>query len=151
MKINRVFTGAVLPLLLAAIYACSRSVFEKIPEGQIDPVRKQTAERVARRLFSSWKMGIYNSLGEEFSAEMRRAFTPRVQRQTYQDLKMRFGELEDLTFAEAVRPRNTPDMVIYRFRAKFSGTDEQPEIRVVMDRDGKISGFWCKPWHRRLQ
>jgi len=140
----------VLALTVAIGAGCSRSPFQTIPPDQVDQSRKEAAERIARRLFSSWKMGIFNALGDEFSPEMQRAFTPRAQRQAYQSLKMLYGDLENLRFVEAVHSRNLPDVVIYRFRGKFTGTRQEPEVRVVMDGEGKVSGFWCKPWRRRI-
>jgi len=141
-------TLVVFCLVIAV--GCSKSPFQRIPDNELDPAQKAKAERIARRLFSSWKMGIYDAPGEDFSVEMRRVFTPRAQRQAYQSIRTLFGDLESLRFVEALRPRSGTNLVIYRFRGKFSASSYHPEVRVVFDGEGKVSGFWCKPWRRRL-
>jgi len=135
--------------LLVAAVGCSRSPFQSIPQDELDPAEMAKAERIARRLFSSWKMGIYDAPGEDFSVEMRRKFTARAQREAHQSIRALFGDLESLRFVEALRPRGSTSLVIYRFRGKFSASPDEPEVRVVFDGEGKVSGFWCKPWQRR--
>jgi hypothetical protein len=36
--------------------------------------------------------------------------------------------------------------VLYRFKGTFSKGGSPAEVRVVYDTDGKLSGFWIKPW-----
>jgi hypothetical protein len=40
--------------------------------------------------------------------------------------------------------------MIYRFRGAFDATDEKPEIRIVLDRNNKLAGFWIRPWEDDL-
>jgi hypothetical protein len=43
------------------------------------------------------------------------------------------------------------ESTVYRFKGTYSRTSEQPEIRVVFDSQGKISGLWLKPWRDEIQ
>ena len=40
-----------------------------------------------------------------------------------------------------------PELVVYRFKGVFSkDSSRKIEVRVNMDKDGKVAGFWVKPW-----
>jgi hypothetical protein len=57
-----------------------------------------------------------------------------------------------MTFVEALTARFfIPRGTVYRFRGTYSRTTAQPEIRVVYDPAGKVSGLWIKPWKDEIQ
>lgn len=111
---------------------------------------KSIAERIARDLIVSWSSGRFEPLGNQANAVMKSLLTPKRQKETYQAIKGLFGSYESLTFIEAWGPVKGLPSVVYRFKARFSNSGERPEIRVVIDRDGKLSGFWIKPWHIKV-
>jgi hypothetical protein len=45
-----------------------------------------------------------------------------------------------------MKPTDGTLFEIYRFRGKFNPGAEV-EVRTVLDADGKLAGFFVKPWH----
>ncbi len=144
-----VISAALLSLCLCI--GCGRSDFSPVAEEQIDPAQKTAAERIAYRTLSGWRDGTFEPLSEDFTQEMKQALPSRQQRAAYESISGAFGDFKGLKYAETVASPKTPGLIIYRFRGTFSGGKAQPEIRVVMDSHNKVSGFWCKPWHRVLR
>ena len=148
-------TVHILPVTALVILvfgaSCTRSPVIVIPPDKIDQHQLANAERIGRRLMMAWRDGVYESLNEEFSPDMQTALSPRAQRAAANQIRAMFGDFEDMKFVEAVRLRNSPGMTIYRFRGKFSATGSNPEIRVVLDAHGRVTGFWCLKWRRRIK
>ncbi len=111
---------------------------------------KSIAERIARDLMASWSSEGFEPLGNKANAVMQSLLTPERQKETYQAISALFGTYESLTFVEAWGPVKGLPSVVYRFKARFSNSDERPEIRIVIDQGGKLSGFWIKPWHIKV-
>lgn len=148
---------AFAPVLVAGLAAgviltgCSKSPFKPIPAAEVNQTHKSTAERAAVAVFGAWRDGKFDPLSDDFTQQMKDALPPAAQKGAYQNIKAMFGEFQSLEFVEAVVSPNLAEMVVYRFRAQFSGTSQRPEIRVVLDEQGKVSGFWCKPWRRTVR
>ncbi len=148
----QIFVRVISTALLIGLFsACARSDFSPIPAEQVDQAQKTTAERIAFRTLSAWKDGLFNPLSDDFTQQMQRALPSREQRSAYESISNAFGDFEALEYVETVASPKLPGMIIYRFRGTFSADHTQPEIRVVMDSHNKVSGFWCKPWHRVLR
>ena len=39
-----------------------------------------------------------------------------------------------------------PHLLIHRFKGRYGTASSVPEVRVVLDRDGRLAGLWIKPW-----
>lgn len=107
---------------------------------------KSIAERIVKDLMSSWSIGHFKPLGDKATAVMQSLLTPKRQKETYQAVSALFGAYQSMTFIEAWEPKKRLTSAIYRFKACFSNSYERPEIRVVIDDSGRLSGFWIKPW-----
>jgi hypothetical protein len=123
--------------------------FVKIAPDQVDEAGRKAAEDFARSYEESRKAGVFEPLGDEATAEMRAALTPEKQQQGQQSITANIGEFQSLEYVEAWRRVAGTQSTIYRLRGKF--TKGEPEIRVVHDTAGKVSGFWVRPWRDSLE
>lgn len=130
----------------------SQLVFTKLTESQIKPEYINKAESVMTNLYKSWKEGIFEPASDDFTTEMQQGLSPQLQRRSYEQSLAMFGDFEGMNFVEALTARFlVPPGTIYRFKGKFSKATQQPEIRLVFDGQGKISGMWLKYWQDELQ
>ncbi len=113
----------------------------KISPDQIDAAERAQAEEVASVTLTAWMDGQFQPLGDEFSEPMRTKLRPDAQERSATTLKGIFGEYRSIEFAEAW---TLNEVTIYRFKGTF--TKGQPEVRVNMDKQGKVGGFWCRYW-----
>ena len=121
--------------------------FSRVPPDQVDPQRREAAESFARSYEQTRAQGSFAPLGDEATEEVRTSLTVKKQEAAQQQITAAFGEFESLEYVEAWRANASPESTIYRFRATF--TKGKPEIRVVHDEQGKVSGYWIKPWRDR--
>ncbi len=146
-----VLSGVIMALFIAGTATWAASLFSPVPANQVNKAERDKAQQIANSLWSNWRSGKFEPLSDAFTSQMRQAMTPEVQRAAYQQAKQMFGDYKSLSFAEAVTSPILPGGTVYRFRASFSGSSERPEIRVVIDKQGKVGGFWIKPWAAELQ
>jgi hypothetical protein len=149
----RSLVGALVTAIILSMGqgVSAESVFKPISPAKIDQTAKKNAERVAIDLLTKWRENKFEPLSDAFSPRMKRALTPDAQEDACAGLKALFGTFRSLSFAEAVASKNLPDLVVYRFRGDFSGAKKKPEIRVVIDNKGKVSGFWIKHWRKEIR
>jgi len=134
----------IAALTLALCAACNGAL-EKLPEADVDAAQKATAQRLATKVYEGCKSGQHEALGEEAIPEMREALTPEKQKATCQSVATMFGDYVSMDYAETWKSKVT-SLRVYRFKGHFSKGNATPEIRVVLDGAGKLSGFWLKPW-----
>ena len=110
------------------------------------------AKGVAHKTFNAWKAGRFVSLGDSFAANMQAELPPRKQRNVDQLLRERFGEYVSMEYAET-HPYSTggKNYKIHRFRGVFTGTTDRPEVRIVLDSQGRVAGLFVRPWLKKLQ
>jgi hypothetical protein len=152
--------GAYAAALVLAVFcvtnvfadSASSLLFSRLPESDIEPAYVEKAQIVVGSLYEKWQNGDFEPVGDEFTSEMKKGLSPELQRQSFEQIKSMFGDFRGMTFVEALAARFLlPRGTVYRFKGSYSGTSEQPEIRVVFDSDGKISGLWIKPWKDEIQ
>jgi hypothetical protein len=129
----------------------AKSPFQQVPESKVNKEHRSIAKKAAIDTMANWRDGKYEPLSDDYTEAMKEASTPARQKAAYQNIKALFGDLKDLKYVEAVASKNLPSLVVYRFKGTFTGTKDKPEIRVVIDSDGKIAGFFIKPWKDELQ
>ena len=134
----------IAALALALCVGCNGAL-ERLPEGDVDAAQKATAQRLATKIYEGCKTGQHEALGEEAIPEMRGALTPEKQKATCQSVATMFGDYVSMDYAETWKSKVT-SLRVYRFKGHFSKGNATPEIRVVLDGSGKLSGFWLKPW-----
>jgi hypothetical protein len=149
---------AVLWILVSSLVALERDVeassflFKKIPDPDINSAQVEQARGIVDSLYAAWQAGKFEPVSDEFTSEMQKGLTPQLQEQSFKQIKNMFGDYRGLDFVEALTARFLfPRGTVYRFKGSYSQTSSQPEIRVVIDSAGKVSGLWIKPWNDELQ
>jgi hypothetical protein len=134
-------------LWLFALSACTPDL-EPVPPSAVDLAQRARAAEFAESVLSAWGRGEYPDVGAWLTPEMQRGFTPAKQKE-YADWSLsHLGKFMALAFVEVQRSRPA-EHVVYRFKGRF--TAKTWEVRVVFDLDGRISGFWTKPWRDELE
>ncbi|MDD2708334.1 MAG: hypothetical protein PHV34_10015 [Verrucomicrobiae bacterium] len=145
----------VLVFLLCGVIlaGCSKlkPAFRKLAAAEVDANQKAVAEQVATKLLEGWRAGKFEALGEEATLSMRKTFTAELQKSSYQEITGLFGEFKSMQYVESWAPNDGTLSVIHRFKASFAKSPATPEIRVVLDGNGKLSGLWLKPWEDKLR
>ncbi len=142
--------AGLISLTALVVTGCG-SRFRKLPESEVDTEMKLVAERIATNILVSQRDGRFEPLGDEATLAMRSALTPEKQKEAYETIKGMFGDFQSMKYVETWVPTDGSLLVIYRFKGRFSESKARPEIRVVMDGEGKLAGFWIKPWRARVQ
>jgi hypothetical protein len=134
------------------IATASSFLFSKVPQSGANPEYVEKARQIVESLYTKWQNGTFEPVGDEFTTEMQKGLSPELQKQSFEQIRAMFGDYQGMTFVEALTARFLiPRGTVYRFKGKYSRTSENPEIRVVFDSDGKISGLWLKPWNDEMQ
>ncbi len=139
-----------MSLIVLVVTGCG-SQFRRLSESEVDAEMKSTAQRIATNILESMRDGRFEPLGDEATAAMRSGLMPEKQKEAYESIKGMFGDFQSMEYAETCVPTDGSLLVIYRFKGHFSKSKATPEIRVVMDGEGKLSGFWIKPWKAKVQ
>ena len=107
------------------------------------------AAQLTTQILQAHEQGRFEALGPEATEGFRKAFTAEAQRHSYQQIRQLFGTFESLDFVETRSIEDQPHLLIYRFRGRYSTAS--PEVRVVLDQDGKLTGLWIKPYQDQMQ
>ena len=126
------------------------SVYKALPASKVDTAKKEVAQKAATALLTAWNKGKFEPLPDTFTAQMIKDLTPEAQKAGFEKVKAVFGDFQSLTFVEAGTSPKAPGDVIYRFKGTFSKAKEQPEIRVIINDKGKISGCFILKWNAGL-
>ncbi len=111
--------------------------------------QRQLAAQLATQILQAHEQGRFEALGpEEATESARKAFTAEFQRYLHQKSRQLFGTFEGLDFVETRSLESQPHLLIHRFRGRYSTAS--PEVRVVLDQDGKLAGLWIKPWQKQM-
>lgn len=114
--------------------------------------QRQLAAQLAIRILEGHEQGRFEALGPEEATEgFRTGFTPESQRQNHQTIRQLFGAFEGLDYVETRFMDSQPHLLIHRFKGRYGAAPNVPEVRVVLDRDGKLAGLWIKPWQEQMQ
>ena len=149
MKKTMVTAALALAFTLGAIDQVS---YQELDEGQIVQTELRQAISLAEKLLLGQKSGeIYILSEEEAIPEVAKGLTEGVQVSSYENISSMFGDYESMQFAEALTMKTDQSYTLYRFKGTFSETSEKPEIRVVLNKEGKLAGFWIRPWQDDLE
>ncbi len=132
-----------------ALGACNSTSFEKIPAQQVSESQKKAAEEWATKTLTAWDKGEYPQVGQEAIREFRAGHNDEKRaRAIHKFVKGKVGKFQSLSFQEALRSQ-PPQTVVYRFKGDYERGE--PEVRVVFDLEGKLAGFFIKPWHDKMK
>ena len=134
-------------VLFLASAGFSQHTFIKVEPDQIPENNIKTAQDLAGKLLNGQKTGnIYMLTDQEATPEMVKGLTEAMQVASYESIKQLYGDFISLEFVETWTLQISEQYFVYRFKGNFSETKDTPEVRVVMNESGKISGFWLRPW-----
>ena len=140
-------TGIYLSFIFLLIYQLGFTQFTAIKEKKIDQRSLDKAIELAEKLMNGMKTANYYMLTEdEATAAMIKGLSDEIQKSVYERIKSENGDYDSMKFIEALQPDNNKDLTIYRFQGIFKDNESGPEIRVVMNKELKLSGFWLLPW-----
>ncbi len=146
------FSNIALCLILIISAQLTYGQFTPIKSNKIDEKSKDAATQLAEKLLNGMKEGsIYLLSNDEATEAMAKGLTAETQESVYARITEENGDFVSLNFIEALKPENDKSLTIYRFRGEFEKIKDGPEIRVVMDKDLKLAGFWILPWRDNIQ
>ncbi len=123
---------------------------QTVASAPVQSEQRHLAAQLATQILQAHEQGRFEALGpEEATDKFRRAFTPEVQRHSHQSIRQLFGTFEGLDFVETRSLESQPHLLVHRFKGRYGAAF--PEVRVVLDRDGKLAGLWIKPYQEQMQ
>jgi 16S rRNA C967 or C1407 C5-methylase (RsmB/RsmF family) len=146
MKSITLFLGLTLFL---SVTSCGQDL-SKLDDTKKDTKKVKIAEDFANAFFTKLKEGSFYQFKDEAIDMMKNSFTEQTQKTVYSQLKAQFGEFESQSYAETwVQKSNGSDHII-RLKGKFSKSVKMLELRIVVNEENKLAGFWIKPWSDML-
>jgi len=137
--------------LISILITSCINQFQKLPDEKINSERIEIAETFALKFMQTLKSGThYEFSDEEAIDELVKALTPDLQKDVYSKLVHQNGDFQKLEFTETWINPKKDDFEVYRFKGFFKKNENPLEIRVVLDRNNKIAGFWIKKWRNNL-
>jgi hypothetical protein len=144
--------GLGLWLLLGLSFqTVAASDFMPIAPDKLNQVSRDKAQQVATDLLAGWRDGKFRKLTGDFTTEMIAKLPPEDQKKAYDALRSLFGDFRSLKFVEAASSPQIPGYTAYRFKGTFSAVEANPEVRVMLDGEGKVAGFWVRHWMDEIQ
>lgn len=122
---------------------------QTIASAPVQSEQHHLAAQLTTQILQAHEQGRFAALGPEATESFRKAFTAEIQRHSYQQIRQLFGTFEGLDFVETRSIESQPHLQVHRFRGRYSAAS--PEVRVVLDQDGKLVGLWIKPWQEQMQ
>jgi len=111
---------------------------------------KAKASDLGTNILLSYEKGKYKLLGEEATEEMRLGLTIEKQKEAHEAIKNVYDAFKSMDYVETWINKDK-SLHIFRFKGNFTAGDSKPEIRVVLDNNGKLAGLWLKPGNNELQ
>lgn len=137
--------GLLLAFSLFAL-GCNKVEFEPIPEAEVNASHRTSAETLGKQILTEWGKDEYKPLGNEANDEFKKAHNSvDGQRTSDKSIEKAFGSFQSMALSQSLRTKDKKAEV-YRFKAVFDKTTDPVEVRVVLDDQGKLSGFWIKGW-----
>lgn len=94
--------------------------------------------------------GSYYQFKDEAVDIFKNSLTAENQKAGYKQLKDNFGDFKSLEYAETWIQKNNANFKICRFKGNFDKSNRKLEIRVILNGQDKIAGFWIRPWSDML-
>ncbi len=143
----KTFLLSLCVLLSVSVYS---QEFKKLDNANINQQQKKFAKKFAMDYFAKQIAGSYYLFQHnEATDEMIKGLTMDKQKEAYAQIKLGFGDFKSLEYAQTWFDNHT-HLTVYRFKGTF-GDNNLLEIRVVFNYQGKIAGFFVKPWTENLQ
>ena len=124
------------------------AALQTVASAPVQSEQHHLAAQLATQILQAHEQGRFEALGPEAAESFRKAFTAEVQRHSYQQIRQLFGSFDGLDFVETRSVESQPHLLVHRFKGQYSIAS--PEVRVVLDQDGKLTGLWIKPWQEQM-
>lgn len=141
--------AAMIVFVCMAAVGCGNR-YCRLSEGSVDIAMKSRALHYGTAILESCKKGKAFALNGNATPGMERAFDAERQRSACGQIRARFGDYRSLEYMETLISRGEGYQA-FRFRGVFTGMNERPEVRVVLSREGRLAGFWIKPWRESME
>lgn len=138
-------TSFLFVVLLCSVTACAQD-FQKLPNDDVKQERINIGRAFSDRFFAALQRGKPYEFTDDGTPEMKKALTPEIQKNVYQQVTSKSGDYQSAEYAEAWTQKSNPQYLILRYKGTFSKSDVKLEIRIVLDANNKVAGFWVKPW-----
>ena len=146
IAVSEVATGATGQLLQGTVAP------RTVASVSVQSDQHHRAAQLTTRILQGYEQGRFEALKpEEATGDFRKGFTAEVQRRSHQAIRLMFGAFEGLDYVETRYTDSQPHLLIHRFKGRYGGASRPPEVRVVLDRDGRLAGLWIKPWQDEMQ
>jgi len=146
---NRVTILAVLLGVIIVITSCKLE-FKKLSDKKSDKKKIELATDFVNSYFATLKSGNTYNFNDVSIKAFSDVMTPAVQKQSYNQIIQNFGEFKSAKYSATWVDKANSNLEIIRFKGSFEKSNEPLEIRVVIDENNKIAGFWIKPWKNNL-
>jgi hypothetical protein len=131
----------LLYILIILFFSCSSKKEYNLPE-KLDPIYIQKATEFAKTQFESCKTQNYVPITKDIAeAWLVRNLTVEVTKKSCAEINEKYGDLINLKIEQTLFYKKE---YIYRFKAKYSKTNEFCEIRVYSNLDHKFTGLIIK-------
>ncbi len=117
--------------------------FSKLAADKVNKKHKEAAEKFGKDFFDNCTKGKCKALGDEAIKAVKDGFPVDKQKAAYDGWVKGYGKFKELTYVEAYEIPSKK-LVAFRFKGVFE--KDKPEVRIVIDKDGKVAGFFLIPW-----
>jgi len=136
--------------VLTSVCCQPKSRFKEVDHSNIDKSQLEFATELSQKILVKQRNGTYHQLTEdEATPQMIEGLNQSIQQSSYKQIKTLFGDFKGLKFSSVMEPIDNSGMKIYRFKGDFESNIDT-EIRTVMDKEGKLAGFFVKFWNEEL-
>lgn len=129
--------------------ACSQE-FTKLKGSEADQNKIKIAKDFASGFFNTVKNGETYLFQDEAVDVIKNQLTAENQKAVYQQLKNEFGDFQSLEYAETWIQGGNKTFQVIRLKGDFDKSNKKLEIRVVVNEQDKIAGFFVRPWSDML-
>lgn len=134
---------------LMVLLSCKNNEKNTVTEN-FNSDRTKFSKTLANKILVAQKEGSFYKLSStEAMPVMVKSLNEGVQKQSYAKIKALFGDYKGLEFHSIKEITKGETYKIYRFKGDFE-LNSDTEIRVVLNKDGKLAGFFVKPWDNKL-
>jgi len=142
--------AVIIFFVLTSVSCQSQTDFVKVDKSKVDKEQFELVKNLTDQILTEQKNGGYYSLSDnEATVQMIEGLSESVQKESYVTIKNLFGDYQGLSFESLMESTDENKYKIYRFKGNFE-TSSDVEVRAVLNKEGKLAGFYIKPWNEKL-
>lgn len=151
ITMKRLILTFTIALATLFTFCQNKPDFEKVDSSAIDSIRLHFVTKLADQILMAQKQGRFYQLGEsEATNEMITGLSERAQKQAYLQVEGLYGAYRKVEFDHLMKSKSEPLYEVYRFKGHFNMKEAEVEVRAVLNAEGKLAGFFIKPWSEEL-